>query len=214
MARKNMTRAEWIDRLFIGCLGNGLTFADRGVEEHGDFRKIAHFQPETMALTLYGEEKTPAMLLELVREYCADLRERKGQLLRLAGNVSVEIGCRAQSGHTEREIDMDLATFVAYMEGNSEAHNATQERIVANYIPKAWVGRLNASPDGCQLRTLNAGETGYGHDFVVPCFDSVLMDMVEERIEAPYKGTVADGVRLDAIFARIEELGGKVLVWA
>ncbi len=31
--------------LFIGCLGNGLTVCNKAVEEHGDYKQIAHISP-------------------------------------------------------------------------------------------------------------------------------------------------------------------------
>lgn len=31
--------------LFMGCLGNGLTVCNKAVEEHGDYKQIAHISP-------------------------------------------------------------------------------------------------------------------------------------------------------------------------
>lgn len=48
---------------------------------------------------------------------------------------------------------------------------------------------------------------------IVPTYDAELVRMIAERATAPYIGTADDGKRIDAIFDRIEAIGGTVLLW-
>lgn len=53
----------------------------------------------------------------------------------------------------------------------------------------------------------------FGADAVIPAFDHVLLELCETRNKTIYTNVRADKVHVDAIFARIEAVGGKPLVW-
>ena len=53
----------------------------------------------------------------------------------------------------------------------------------------------------------------FGARFVIPDYDAELERLILERDRAPYTGTAADSMRVDAIFARIAALGGHYLFW-
>ena len=64
-------------RLFYGCLGNGLTFADRYREEHGDYKTVAHFS--LLKLKLEFRRDCPAELKPEIEAICNDLIARRGE---------------------------------------------------------------------------------------------------------------------------------------
>jgi hypothetical protein len=49
--------------------------------------------------------------------------------------------------------------------------------------------------------------------FIIPAFDRELDDLMRNREQAEYTGTRDDAVRLRAIYARVAELGGEILIW-
>ncbi len=60
------------NRLFSGSLGNGFTYCDRWNEEHGDYVKWAHYQPEDNAVTFYNcPDRYRDIILRDIRAYCA-----------------------------------------------------------------------------------------------------------------------------------------------
>lgn len=67
--------------LFVGCIGNGMTYCDRTQEEHGDYKKIAHLSFGTLKLTIWDEESP---LLDFVKESAADIQARRGTLCRVS----------------------------------------------------------------------------------------------------------------------------------
>ena len=81
---------------------------------------------------------------------------------------------------------------------------------------EAWLGRVNLyGDDSGELHKWEGGEVyNFGADFVLPCYDAEVERLVRERAEAPYTGTADDGKRVDAIFARIGEVGGSHLFWS
>ena len=52
-----MARAKKF-KLFMGCLGNGVTVCNSAVEEHGDYKKVCHISPEGK-ITWYVKEDYP-----------------------------------------------------------------------------------------------------------------------------------------------------------
>ena len=55
-------------RLFMGCLGNGITVCNAAVEEHGDYKYIAHIS-NGGNIRLYVEESyIPADAMEKIKQ--------------------------------------------------------------------------------------------------------------------------------------------------
>lgn len=80
------------------------------------------------------------------------------------------------------------------------------------------LGKINAYNDEERATPMWAWDGGlvcnFGADFVVPRMDRRLLRLIRDRQEATYTGTVDDKVRVDAIFARLEEIGGTNLTWS
>jgi hypothetical protein len=53
----------------------------------------------------------------------------------------------------------------------------------------------------------------FGADAVLPAYDAKLLELIETRNRTIYTNVRADKVHVDAIFDRIEAVGGKPLVW-
>ena len=53
----------------------------------------------------------------------------------------------------------------------------------------------------------------FGASFVMPMPDAELERLILERLGAPYTGTREDSKRVEAILARLEEVGGIHLTW-
>lgn len=47
-------------RLFMGCLGNGITVCNAAVMEHGDYKKVAHISAEGEVKWYVSESYVPA----------------------------------------------------------------------------------------------------------------------------------------------------------
>ena len=47
-------------KLFMGCLGNGVTVCNSAVEEHGDYKTIAHISPGGNIKWYVAEDYVPA----------------------------------------------------------------------------------------------------------------------------------------------------------
>lgn len=79
----------------------------------------------------------------------------------------------------------------------------------------AFVGTCNP-PNKDVTRVLVPYDPGvgvYGGSFVVPVDDDTLRRLMVERLQADYTGTADDAKRIDAIFARMEAVGGMQLFW-
>jgi hypothetical protein len=87
----------------------------------------------------------------------------------------------------------------------------------AEITPEAWLGKINRYSDdkGKPYLVKYEGQLVYNFEyhFIIPCFDQQLIDMIQERENAPYTGTTDDAKRIEAIAKRIEELGGFYLSW-
>lgn len=55
-------------RLFMGCLGNGITVCNAAVEEHGDYKYIAHISDGGNIKFYVEEGYIPADAMEKIRQ--------------------------------------------------------------------------------------------------------------------------------------------------
>lgn len=65
------------ERLFIGVYSTGLSFADKGTEEGGDYRKLAFMPYRTLNVEFYGtcDQDIKKDILDVV----ATMQRRKGR---------------------------------------------------------------------------------------------------------------------------------------
>ena len=88
-------------KLFLGCLGNGVTVCNSAVMEDGDFKMVAHISNEGKITWYVGEDYPPADALASIRA-CAEqerVSTRHGSAACLrprAGSISSS-GCRSLS---------------------------------------------------------------------------------------------------------------------
>lgn len=78
------------DRLFIGCYPTGLVYADRQVEEHGDYRRLAYLNYGTLKLDL--EDNIPKELEDRIKKDHEKMLSMKGQPYQIAGNCVITLG--------------------------------------------------------------------------------------------------------------------------
>ena len=62
-------------KLFLGCLGNGVTVCNSAVMESGDFKMVAHISVEGDITWYVSEDYPPADALESIRSCAARQRE-------------------------------------------------------------------------------------------------------------------------------------------
>ena len=92
-------------------------------------------------------------------------------------------------------------------------------RFMAAERGEAWLGKINLYGNerhgGALVMWQWDGTSVYnfGADFVCPTHDAELERLIHERDAAPYTTTAADAARVDAILARLEEVGGIHLYW-
>lgn len=72
-----MKRVPAAERLFIGCFPTGLVYADRAVEEHGDYRRLAYLNFGTLEPKY--ERNIPPELRALIESDVAQMQARRGQ---------------------------------------------------------------------------------------------------------------------------------------
>lgn len=53
----------------------------------------------------------------------------------------------------------------------------------------------------------------FAYSFIIPNYDQELIDLIYNRDITPYTGTKDDSVLIDAIFKRLESIGGLYLHW-
>lgn len=78
------------DKLFSGCYPEGIVYADKTREEHGDWKKLAFLSYRTLELEFYG--RVPADLKNLITEDAAAIQAKKGEKYSIAGNMKVTLG--------------------------------------------------------------------------------------------------------------------------
>ena len=80
---------------------------------------------------------------------------------------------------------------------------------------EAWLGNVNFYPETPPNYTkyTNGIVRNFEYRFIISQPDAELQNLITQRNEADYTGTKADFSRVDAIFNKIEELGGIVLNW-
>ena len=103
-------------------------------------------------------------------------------------------------------------------EAARDANNERTRARLADYATehsRVWIGKINIFPPARAELVAYTGQLvhTFTSDFAVPKPDPTLLRLIIERAEAPYPSTTDDGPRLDAIFARLAELGGLILTW-
>lgn len=66
------------DRLFIGVYPEGIVYADRSREKHGDYARVAFLPYRTLVLDV--DKGADPKLVEQARAHAATLQARKGEL--------------------------------------------------------------------------------------------------------------------------------------
>ena len=78
-------------RLFIGNYPEGIVYADRFVEEHGDYKRLAFLSYRTLTLEL--SPHVPDFLRERIEEDAAAIQARSGQQYQISGSgQSIQLG--------------------------------------------------------------------------------------------------------------------------
>lgn len=77
------------DRLFIGMFPAALVYADRGIEEHGDYRRLASLSYDTLELSINDPRSA---LIPLVIEHARRYQARRGERISIAGNMTALLG--------------------------------------------------------------------------------------------------------------------------
>lgn len=100
-------------KLFLGCLGNGVTVCNSAVMEDGDFKKVAHISNEGKITWYVGEDYPPADALASIRA-CAE-QER----------VKYETWLNSLSPAARREYQLERLPLPEFLE---ELRKAREER--------------------------------------------------------------------------------------
>ena len=92
------------DRLFMGILGGtGVSYADRGIERDGDYKKLAHLSFATLELTWYAKRIPPELRAEIERD-AARIQARRGEDYPISAS-----GQTVELGYKLRQIEEDKA---------------------------------------------------------------------------------------------------------
>lgn len=113
-----------------------------------------------------------------------------------------------------------------FHEADDRVNNSSRRLVMSYYKERgaAWLGKINRSGgtgpdlwqfDGEQLSPNEAKVYNFGADFVVPCHDEQLVKLIAERHDPNVPYSPQKNVdTLEAINARIKELGGEHLHWS
>jgi hypothetical protein len=77
-------------RLFVGCYPTGFVYADRHVERHGDYKRLAYLNYESLLLDL--EPDCPIDLALEIRAHVVEIHAKAGTPYQIAGNMTVILG--------------------------------------------------------------------------------------------------------------------------
>lgn len=81
-------------KLFLGCLGNGVTVCNSAVMEDGDFKMVAHISNEGKITWYVGEDYPPADALASIRA-CAEQERVKYETQRPVSGRAPGVSARA-----------------------------------------------------------------------------------------------------------------------
>ncbi len=74
--------------LFMGCLGNGITCANKAVEEYGDYKNICHIAPEGKITWYVSPENIPCEALDRIHLEAVRAYDQFSSLLNNMSEVS------------------------------------------------------------------------------------------------------------------------------
>ena len=77
------------DRLFSGIYPGGIVYADRAIEERGDYKRVAFLSYDDLKLRI---DDPGSPLLDTVKQWAANIQVKRGRAFRIAGNASVILG--------------------------------------------------------------------------------------------------------------------------
>lgn len=111
----------------------------------------------------------------------------------------------------------DLTGPVKYRENgyrNPVINQLSRATVRLNRPCYIWrVNRYNKEKEAIASEYRKGMVFNYGGCFVTKERDADLLRLIEEREAAPYTGTAADLVRVNAIHNRLAEIGGVTLHW-
>lgn len=81
--RRTLREGSLRDRIFVGCYPEGLVYADKLVELHGDYRGLAFLSYRLLKLTVYDE--CPGYLVPVVCELAQAVIDRRGERYEVSG---------------------------------------------------------------------------------------------------------------------------------
>lgn len=78
---KDTERSALADRLFVGVMPAGISYADKTIDEDGDYARVASLSYSTLVLVIY-HPRSP--LLPLIREDAERMQARRGQMFQVS----------------------------------------------------------------------------------------------------------------------------------
>ena len=108
-------------KLFLGCLGNGVTVCNSAVMEDGDFKMVAHISNEGKITWYVGEDYPPADALASIRA-CAE-QER----------VKYETWLNGLSPAVRREYQLERLPLLSFSRSSARQRKKRGEPNVPRY---------------------------------------------------------------------------------
>jgi hypothetical protein len=111
------------DRLFSGVFSTGIGYADRTVERHGDYKRLAFLSFGTLALDI--EPDCPNELRSIIIEQAAEIQAKRGQqfLISFSGQTVV-LGA---AGAADEKILCELESIARFVRRHDSAQNVRIE---------------------------------------------------------------------------------------
>lgn len=114
--------------LFMGCLGNGTTVCNKAVEEHGDYKRIAHISPAGNIKLYVDPDYIPADDMKRI-EAAAD-RDRAEFLRRL----NLEVKANPNEAYFKMLEALPTDVFLAYIENKEGTRRERNRKLINLYL--------------------------------------------------------------------------------
>lgn len=115
-------------KLFMGCLGNGVTVCNSEVEEHGDYKQIAHIAECGVVKWYTNPIKIPAEAVEKIESTATEYRQKWENHLESIGKFAAY------------RYLLDNAPHAAFMHIMQDKESGMQEKI--DYLKAAYINAL------------------------------------------------------------------------
>lgn len=114
--------------LFMGCLGNGTTVCNKAVEEHGDYKRIAHISPAGN-IKLYVDPDY--ILADDMKRIEATADRDRAEFLR---RLNLEVKANPNAAYLKMLDSLPTDVFLSYIENKDGTKEEQNRKLINLYL--------------------------------------------------------------------------------